>query len=73
MIVADTGAGIPAEHLPRLFDWFYRVDRARSQGSGGRGLGLAICKEIVEAHGGTIKVESALGEGTRLTVHLPPR
>jgi heavy metal sensor kinase len=73
MIVADTGVGIPLEHLPRIFDRFYRVDQARAQGSGGRGLGLAICKQIVETHGGKIAAESVLGEGTRLIVRLPLR
>jgi len=70
-IVADTGAGIAAEHLPHVFKRFYRADKARSRESGGSGLGLAICKQIVDAHGGTIEVESVPDEGTRFTVRLP--
>jgi two-component system phosphate regulon sensor histidine kinase PhoR len=62
--VADTGIGIPAEHLPRIFERFYRVDRERSREAGGTGLGLAIVKHIVEAHGSIVRVESAPGEGT---------
>ena len=69
--VADKGAGIPAEALPRLFDRFYRVDKSRSSATGGSGLGLAICKALVEAHGGSIRVESRLGEGTEFQVLLP--
>jgi len=69
--VADNGAGIPAEALPRLFDRFYRVDKSRSSATGGSGLGLAICKALVEAHGGSIRVESRLGEGTEFQVLLP--
>jgi heavy metal sensor kinase len=69
--VADTGIGIPPEHLPRLFHRFYRVDKARSRESGGAGLGLAICKSFVEAHEGTIAVSSTPGQGTTFTVELP--
>jgi len=69
--VADTGVGIAAEHLPRLFRRFYRVDKARSRETGGSGLGLAICKSFVEAQGGTISVASAPGQGTTFTVELP--
>jgi len=71
LCVHDTGIGIPADHLPRLFRRFYRVDRARSRESGGSGLGLAICKSVVEAHGGTISVQSTPGEGSRFVVDLP--
>jgi heavy metal sensor kinase len=69
--VRDTGMGIAAEDLPRLFKRFYRVDKARSRDSGGAGLGLAICKSFIEAHGGTIGVESALGVGTTFTIEFP--
>ena len=69
--VADTGEGIAAEHLPHIFDRFYRVDQSRSRGSGGAGLGLAIVREFVELMGGRVTVESTLGEGTRFSVFLP--
>jgi heavy metal sensor kinase len=69
--VADTGIGIPTESLPHLFRRFYRVDKARSRESGGAGLGLAICKSFVEAHGGRIDVTSAVGEGTTFMVEIP--
>ncbi|MCS6285084.1 MAG: HAMP domain-containing protein [Nitrospira sp.] len=69
--VEDTGTGIAPEHLPRLFERFYRADPARARESGGTGLGLAIVKEIAEAHGGTVVVESTPGHGTRFTVTLP--
>jgi heavy metal sensor kinase len=69
--VADTGPGITAEHLPRLFDRFYRADASRAHQGGGAGLGLAICRWIIEAHGGQIAVQSELGRGTTFTVHLP--
>ncbi len=69
--VRDWGSGIPQEHLPRLFERFYRVDKARSRKLGGTGLGLAIVKHIVHAHNGEIWVESTLGQGSTFTIHLP--
>ncbi|HHX39407.1 MAG TPA: HAMP domain-containing protein [Armatimonadetes bacterium] len=69
--VHDTGEGIPPEHLPHILDRFYRVDDSRSSGSGGAGLGLAICQSIARAHGGSLEVHSAPGEGTAATVTLP--
>uniref|UniRef100_A0A7C2EI58 histidine kinase n=1 Tax=Ammonifex degensii TaxID=42838 RepID=A0A7C2EI58_9THEO len=69
--VEDTGIGIPEESLPRIFERFYRVDRARSRASAGTGLGLAIVKHIVEAHGGKVGVESELGRGSRFSFYLP--
>ncbi len=69
--VADTGAGIPQEHLPRLFERFYRADPARSREDGGTGIGLAIARSVVEAHGGHIHAESELGEGSVFTFDLP--
>jgi len=71
--VEDTGEGIPAHHLDRLFERFYRVDRARSRELGGTGLGLAIVKHLTRAHGGEVSVESRFGEGTKFTVELPPQ
>jgi heavy metal sensor kinase len=69
--VRDDGCGIPSEHLPHLFDRFYRVDRARSRARGGAGLGLSIARWIVERHAGTIHLESVTGEGTMVVVTLP--
>jgi two-component system, OmpR family, phosphate regulon sensor histidine kinase PhoR len=69
--VRDFGGGIPSEHLPRLFERFYRVDKARSRESGGTGLGLAIVKHVVRAHGGTIKAESELNHGSVFYFTLP--
>jgi two-component system phosphate regulon sensor histidine kinase PhoR len=69
--VSDKGPGIPSEHLPRLFERFYRVDKARSRESGGTGLGLAIAKHIVLAHGGVIRAESELFHGSTFLFTLP--
>ncbi|GMV10547.1 MAG: hypothetical protein AMXMBFR55_22810 [Gemmatimonadota bacterium] len=69
--VSDTGAGIAAEHLPRIFERFYRVDAARSRQEGGTGLGLAIVKHLVEAHGGRVAAESSIGVGTTVSVTFP--
>ena len=69
--VTDTGPGIPADELPRIFERFYRVDKSRAGSRRGAGLGLAIVKEIVEAHGGQVRVESVVGLGTRFIVRLP--
>jgi heavy metal sensor kinase len=69
--VSDTGVGIPAEHLPHVFERFYRVDKARSRAAGGAGLGLAICDWIAGAHGGRIEVISAPGRGSTFSVFLP--
>ncbi len=69
--VADNGAGIPAEDLPRLFDRFYRVDKSRARSSGGSGLGLSVAKQLVEAHGGRIWVESETGRGSAFHFTLP--
>lgn len=71
IIVADNGEGIPAQHLERLFERFYRVDRARSRDLGGTGLGLAIVKHLALLHGGEVTVESEVGKGTTFTIHLP--
>jgi two-component system phosphate regulon sensor histidine kinase PhoR len=69
--VADQGRGIAKKHLPRLFERFYRVDKARSRNLGGTGLGLAIVKHIAQAHGGRVSVDSAIGKGSTFTIHLP--
>lgn len=69
--VSDQGVGIAAEHLPRLFERFYRVDRARSRSAGGTGLGLAIVKHIVQLHGGRVEVASTIGKGSSFSIHLP--
>jgi signal transduction histidine kinase len=69
--VTDSGAGIPPEHLPHVFQRFYRVDPARGSDTGGTGLGLAIARSIALAHGGSIAIESKLGVGTRVVLTLP--
>jgi signal transduction histidine kinase len=69
--VVDTGHGIPPEHLPRIFERFYRADSGRSREAGGTGLGLAIVKHLVEAHGGSVRAESILGAGTTIRIRLP--
>lgn len=71
ILVEDNGDGIPAQHLERLFERFYRVDRARSRDMGGTGLGLAIVKHLALLHGGEVTVTSELGKGTIFTIHLP--
>ncbi len=73
IFVEDNGDGIPAQHLERLFERFYRVDRARSRDMGGTGLGLAIVKHLALLHGGEVTVNSELGKGTIFTIHLPKR
>jgi two-component system phosphate regulon sensor histidine kinase PhoR len=71
VLVHDNGDGIPAQHLERLFERFYRVDRARSREMGGTGLGLAIVKHLALLHGGEVTVDSELGKGSTFTIHLP--
>jgi len=71
LYVRDTGVGMAPEHLPRIFDRFYRIDTARSRSAGGVGLGLSICRWIAEAHGGSLSVESSPGQGSTFTLSLP--
>ena len=73
MDVHDTGAGIPPEQLPRVFEKFYQADNQAAAAHGGTGLGLAIARQIVEAHNGSISVESTPGVGTVFTIVLPER
>jgi len=72
-VVADNGIGIPAQHLPRLTERFYRVDRSRSRETGGTGLGLAIVKHVLTRHHATLEIESELGKGSRFTARFPAR
>ena len=69
--ITDHGPGIEAEHLPRLFERFYRSDKARSRALGGTGLGLSIVKHVSTVHGGTVDVESKIGHGSTFTIRLP--
>ena len=69
--ISDTGEGIAAEELPRIFERFYRVDKARSRESGGTGLGLSIVKHAIESQGGTVSVTSKLGSGSTFTLRVP--
>ena len=69
--VSDNGMGIPEDDMPRLFERFYRVEKARTSDAGGTGLGLAIAKEILDAHGGEIVVDSVYGKGTNVHVLIP--
>ena len=71
LTISDTGIGIAPEHLPHIFERFYRVDTSRSRALGGTGLGLSIVRQIAEAHGGQVRVRSTLGEGSTFTVALP--
>jgi two-component system sensor histidine kinase SenX3 len=69
--ISDTGIGIPEGNMPRIFERFYRVDKARSKATGGTGLGLSIVRHVAENHGGSVTVESTPGEGSTFTVYLP--
>ncbi|HXL72790.1 MAG TPA: HAMP domain-containing sensor histidine kinase, partial [bacterium] len=71
LIVRDFGAGIPEEDQDKVFEPFYRVDKSRTKETGGYGLGLSLCREIVRAHGGDIRLESQLGHGTRVLAEFP--
>jgi len=71
--VTDTGSGIGPEHLPRIFERFYRADPGRSREEGGTGLGLAIVKHLVEAHGGRVEARSTLAKGTTVSIFFPHR
>jgi signal transduction histidine kinase len=71
IVVADTGSGIASEHLPRIFERFYRADPGRSRDEGGTGLGLAIVKHLMEAHEGRVEARSSLGVGTTILLFFP--
>ena len=71
MTVRDDGPGIPARHIPRLTERFYRVDESRSRETGGTGLGLAIVKHVLERHDAQLHIESEIGEGSRFSIILP--
>src|SRR4029077_10573252 len=71
LAVSDPGSGIAADHLPRIFERFYRADPGRARADGGTGLGLAIVKHLTEAHGGRVEAESTLGRGTTIRITLP--
>jgi two-component system sensor histidine kinase BaeS len=71
LYVQDTGQGIPPEDLPHIFERFYRADKSRAEADGASGLGLAIAKAIVAAHGGELHAESVPGQGTKMSIHLP--
>jgi signal transduction histidine kinase len=71
LAVDDTGSGIPPEHLPRIFERFYRADSGRSREAGGTGLGLAIVRHLVEAHGGNVSADSVVGVGTTIRIFFP--
>jgi two-component system phosphate regulon sensor histidine kinase PhoR len=72
-MVQDSGIGIPPEHIPRLTERFYRVDRGRSRATGGTGLGLAIVKHVLNRHQATLEIHSEPGNGSRFVVRFPPR
>lgn len=71
LTVTDTGSGIGSDHLPRIFERFYRVDASRSREEGGTGLGLSIVRHLVESHGGEVSAESELGRGTTVRMWFP--